>query len=250
MTTTSHDPLLRIRHELVAAAGRANRRRRRRQQIVLLVIIPVLLLTVAAGAVAVGGLKTGVAPVDRLLATEGGGLDGIDPVGGPNQSSEPLRLPNSAGGRDAVAVAYVSRDRQICLAQADFRKWDGAPRGSSGGPCYTARYLASVLPRKKAICCGSIHSADHRIYHGVAAGDVVALHFRSDDGATFDARLTAPWTPDLPGAKPLRLFVAVDNRDIDVGGDGLQVDELELLQVGYRVEAELRDGRTVSLRSP
>jgi hypothetical protein len=250
MTSTSPDPLQRIRHELVAAAARANRRRRRKQRILLFAVLPLVLLTASAGAAAVGGFTTGVAPVDRLLETEGQADDGTDPRPGPVSASEPLRLPDAADGTGAAEVAYLSRDGRVCKAQADFRRSDNAPRGTSGGGCYSPRDLARTLSRKKAICCGSSNGPDRRIYDGFAAGEVVALRFYMEDGATFDARLTPEWTPDVPGGEPLRIFVAVDERDIDVGADGVQPDELDLLHQRYRVEGELRDGRTVQIRTP
>jgi hypothetical protein len=47
------------------------------------------------------------------------------------------------------------------------------------------------------------------------------------------------------------LFVVVDERDIDVGDDGVQLDEGKLIMgPRYRIEAELSDGRTVDIRTP
>lgn len=248
MTTTSPDPLRRIRHELVAAAARANRRRLRKQRVLVFAVLPVLLLTASAGAAAVGGFTTGVAAIDRLLETEGQGNDGIDPPQGAISASDPLRLPDAADGTGAGEVAYVSRDGRVCKAQGDFRRGDNAPRGTSGGGCYAPSNLASTLSKRTAICCESSNSTDRRIYDGFAAGEVVALRFHMEDGATLDAKLTPEWTPEAPGAEPLRLFVAVDERDIDVGANGaVQPDELNLR---YRVEAELRDGRTVQIQTP
>ena len=250
MSTTSVDPLQRIRAELVAAAARANRRRLRRRRIALFAALPVLLLTASAGAAVVGGFTTGVPAVDRLLETEGQSNDATDPSGRPESASAVLELPNSADGSGAGEVAYVSRDGRICKAQADLRQRDGAPRGTSGGGCYVPADLARTLSTHTAICCASSNGPDRRIYDGFAAGDVVALHFHMDDGATFDAKLTPKWTPDVPGAEPLRIFVAVDERDIDVGDDGVQLDDLERFHQRYRVEAELEDGRTVPIRTP
>lgn len=189
--------------------------------------------------------------IDGLLANEdGSGPLGSDVRPGPGGASEALRLPSGADGRDAAAVAYLSRDGLVCKARGDFRRWDGAPRGSYGG-CLRHADLARMLSRRTVYCCASEHGPERRIYDGFAAGDVVALRFLMDDGATVEAKLTPPWTPDAPGAEPLRLFVAVDERDIDVGDDGVQLDEGKLIMgPHYRVEAELSDGRRVEVRPP
>lgn len=254
MTTTGGtgvDPLERIRRDLVAAAAR-RRDRTRRRRLALLVAVPVLLVAGTAGAAAVGDFSTGVPAIDGLLAVEGGEERpfGGDVRPGPGGASEPLSLPAGPDGRDAAAVAYLSRDGLVCKARGDFRRWDGSPRGSYGG-CLPPAYLARMLSRRTVYCCGSEHGPDRRIYDGLAAGDVVALHLLMDDGATVEAKLTPPWTPAAPGAEPLRLFVAVDERDIDVGGDGVQLDEGDsIMRFPDRIEAELNNGRTVEVRTP
>jgi hypothetical protein len=254
MTTTGDtrvDPFERIRRDLVAAAARRRDRTRRRRRVALLAALPVLLLAGTAGAAAVGDFSTGVPAIDGLLANEdGSGPPGSDVRPGPGGASEPLSIPAGQGGRDAAVVAYLSRDGLVCTAKGDFRRWDGAPRGSYGG-CLPPAYLARMLSRRTAYCCGSEHGPERRIYDGLAAGDVVALRLLMDDGATVEAKLTPPWTPDAPGAEPLRLFVAVDERDIDVGGDGVQLDEGDLImRFPDRAEADLKDGRTVEVRLP
>jgi hypothetical protein len=248
VTVGTRDPLELIRHELVAAAARRNRRRRR---LSVLVAVPLLLVAGSATAAAVGDFSTGVRAIDRLLAVERPAHGPTDLRPGPGGASEPLLLPNSPDGKDAAIVAYLSRDGLVCKAQADIRRRDDAPRGTSGGGCYRPGDLARTLSAKTAICCASVNGPDRRIYDGFAAGDVVALRFRFEDGATVDARLTPPWKPAAPAAEPLRLFVAVDERDIDVGGDGVQTDELDLISGRrYRLEAELGDGRTVEVATP
>ena len=250
MSTSTRDPLKRIGGELMAAAARNNRRRVRRRRVLAIAALPAILVAASTGAAAVGELRTGVGVVDRLLQTEGGGNDGIDRRPGPGSASDPLSLPNSPDGKGAAAIAYLSRDGRVCEAQADLRRRDGAVRGTSGGPCYRPRDLARTLSRRKAICCGSSNGLDRRIYTGLAAAEVVALRFRTESGGVFNARLTRPWTPDAAGAEPLRLFVAVDERDLDVGGDGVQMEEADLLFQRYRVLAELSDGRTVEIVTP
>ena len=254
MTTTGGtgvDPFERIRRDLVAAAARRRDRTRRRRRLALLAAVPVLLVVGTAGAAAVGDFSTGVPAIDGLLANEdGSGRPGTDVRPGPGGASEPLRIPAGRDGRDAAVVAYLSRDGLVCTARGDFRRWDGAARGSYGG-CLPPPYLARMLSKRTAYCCASEHGPDRRIYDGLAAGNVVALRLLMDDGATVEAKLTPPWTPDAPGAEPLRLFVAVDERDIDVGGDGVQLDEGDsIMRFPGRAEAELSDGRTVDVRLP
>jgi hypothetical protein len=255
MTTTGGtgvDPFERIRRDLVAAAARRRDRTRRRRRVALLVALPVLLVAGTAGAAAVGDFSTGVPAIDDLLAVEGGSNRpfGGDVRPGPGGASEPLSLPSGAGGRDAAVVAYLSRDGLVCKARGEFRRWDGAARGSYGG-CIAPADLARMLSRRTVYCCASEHGPERRIYDGFAAGDVVALRFLMDDGAIVEAKLTPPWTPDAPGAEPLRLFVVVDERDIDIGDDGVQPDEGRLIMgPDYRIEAELSDGRTVDVRTP
>jgi hypothetical protein len=249
MITRTADPLTRIRGELVAAAARANRRRRHRR-VLALVAVPVVLLAGTAGAVTVAQFSTGVAAVDELLLGDGRSPSEMEP--GPGGASEPLPLPAGRGGRDAAAVAFVNRAGQICSAKGEFRRWDGAPRGTDGGgDCREPAQLARELDAKTAICCGLMASPEHRIYDGLAAGEVVSLRFLAAGQDPIEATLTPPWKPDVPGAEPLRVFVAVNERNIDVGDDGVQMDEGNLLiEERYRVEATLRDGRTVEVRTP
>jgi hypothetical protein len=255
MTTTGGtgvDPFERIRRDLVAAAARRRDRSRASRRRALVAAIPALLGAGTAGAALVGDFSTGVPAIDGLLAFEGGEDRpfGGDVRPGPGGSTEPLSLPSGAGRRDAAAVAYLSRDGLVCKARGEFRRWDGSPRGSYGG-CYAPADLARKLSRRTAILGGSEHGPARRIYDGFAAGDAVALRVVMEDGAPVEANLTPPWTPDAPGAEPLRLFVAVDERDIDVGGDGVQLDEGNLImRFPVGAEAELSDGRTVDVPVP
>jgi hypothetical protein len=42
-------------------------------------------------------------------------------------------------------------------------------------------------------------------------------------------KISPPWRPPATGARPLRLLVVIDEADIDVGGDGVQMDEADKL---------------------
>ena len=242
------DPLARIRAELVGAAGRRIRRRRARRRV--LVAAAALALGVGGSALAasVADFSTGVPVIDELL-TDQPPRSGVDVRPGPGGASEPLLLPNSGDGRDAAAVAYVNRDGQICKAQGDVRRSDGAPRGSDGGgDCRAPADLARRLDARPAICCGLMAGPARRVYDGLAAGNVAALRLKLESGRTLTARLTPPWTPEVPGAEPLRVFVAIDEADIDVGNDGVQPDELDVVPMyRFTIEARLDDGRIVTV---
>lgn len=255
MTTGAADqvgnPLDRIRCELVAAAARATGRRSWRRRALLLIALPVVLLVGAVGAVAIGQFSTGVPAIDRLLANESASPGRIDLRPGLGGASEPLPLPNTPDGRDAAVVAYVSRDGHVCIARGDVRRRDNAVRGFPGGGCYPPDELARILSTKTAICCALTASPERRIYDGFASGNVVALRFHAEGRPPFEARLTPRWTPDAPGAEPVRLFVAINETDIDVGADGVQLNEgSRLIDERYRVEAQLEGGRTVAVRTP
>jgi hypothetical protein len=63
--------------------------------------------------------------------------------------------------------------------------------------------------------------------------------------------MTPPWTPQAPGARALRLVVAIDERDIDVGRDGVQDDELRLLDTPFpKLELTYADGSSRIARAP
>jgi hypothetical protein len=63
--------------------------------------------------------------------------------------------------------------------------------------------------------------------------------------------MTKPWTPRTEGGEALRFFVVVDERDIDVGADGLQEDELHLISSALpTLEVTYADGRTEKFEAP
>ena len=191
MDGTAPDPLVRIRDELVAGAARAKRRRVRRRRVSAVVALLGVFVVASAGA-AVGDFDTGLGVVDRLLNTEGGGEQTTDRRQGPGTASEPLRLPDAPDGRSATAIAYLSRDGRICQVEAELRRSDGSPRGTSGAPCYGPQDLAQELHEKTAIVVAGSVGPNGQISEGFAASDVVRLRFYADDGAKFDAELTPP----------------------------------------------------------
>jgi hypothetical protein len=238
---TADDPLAAIRDQLVAAArGRIVRRRRRRRAAL---VVALLALLVAAGAAAseLTGFSTGVPAVDRLLAVESGdGGRGLDLRPGTGGASDPLPAPGLTGGEGGMALAYLSRARRVCTAAAE-DIGDRGVRGSFGG-CYEPADLTRRLERRGVVLTGMSGSPDDRTYSGHAAGDVVAVRLLLPGGPV-EAELTKPWTPRAPGGEPQRFFVGVDERDVDVGGDGVQDDEMALISPRPpRLELEYADG--------
>jgi hypothetical protein len=251
MTDTAHltagDPLAAIRLQLVAAArGRIVRRRRRRRAAL---VVTLVLLLVAAGAAAseLTGLSTGVPAVDRLLAVESGdGGRGLELRPGTGGASDPLPAPGLTGGKGGMALAYLSRAGRVCTAAAE-DIGDRGVRGGFGG-CYEPADLARRLERRGVVLTSMSGGPDDRTYSGYAAGDVVAVRLLLP-GAPVEAKLTEPWTPRAPGGEPQRFFVGVDERNVDVGGDGVQEDEVALISPRPpRLELEYADGRVVEVK--
>jgi hypothetical protein len=238
------DPLGALRAELVGAARRQAVRRSRRRRVVAAATALLTLLAATAGAAALSEFSTGVPTIDRLLDVEGGSLVG-EP--GPGGATEPLSVPTNDG--TAQALAYLSRDGTICHVEAEAHpRIDGAVRGGGGG-CYQAADLAAKLDREGIVWSASTLGPDRRVFSGYADGDVDRIRVLDDPQAA-DVQLTKPWTPKMPDAEALRFFVIVDERDIDVGDDGLQPDELHLVQAEFPpIEATYSDGHRIEIRA-
>jgi hypothetical protein len=83
-----------------------------------------------------------------------------------------------------------------------------------------------------------------------ADGDVESIRVLGD-AAGADVRMTKPWTPRTEGGEALRFFVVVDERDIDVGGDGVQEDEIGLISTPIpAIEVTYADARTQKSEAP
>lgn len=232
------DPLGALRLELVGAARRQMARRRKRRRNVSIGAALLALLAVAAGASALNEFSTGVPAVDDLLAVEAPSL--MDEPAG--DATEPLPVPTNDG--TAQSVAYLSRDGTICQVEAERHpRIEGSVRGGGGG-CLPAADMARLLDRNGVRWAGSSHGAERRIYHGFADGDVERIRVL-DEAADAEVRITKPWTPSTEGGQALRLFVVIDERDIDVGGDGVQEDEIGLISTPIpTLEVTYADGRT------
>jgi hypothetical protein len=239
------DPLGALRLELVGAARRQVARRRKRRRNATIGAAMLALLAVAAGASALNEFSTGVPVVDDLLEVEGGSLVG-EP--GPGGATEPIPVPTNDG--TAQALAYLSKDGTVCHVEAERHpRIEGSVRGGGGG-CWLAADLARRLDRSGVVWSGSSHGPERRTYNGYADGDVASMRVVGE-AAGAEVRMTKPWTPRTEGGQALRFFVVVDERDIDVGGDGVQMDELDLISSPVpTIEVTYSDGRTETIRPP
>jgi hypothetical protein len=236
------DALAGLREELIRAAGRPSPSRRRARRAAIVAAIVVGLLAATAGAAELVGFSTGVPVVDELVGIESGvpnpGNAGADHRPGPGDATEPL--PVKIGDGTYQTVAYLARDGSICIASAERHR--GGVRGSTGG-CPPMEDVNRRVERRGAIWYGFSQGPDQRTYNLLVAGDVDSV--RALGEGDWKVVMTSRWTPEAPGARPLRLVVAIDDEDIDVGGDGLQPGELGLLDTGFpRLELTYADGTT------
>ena len=204
------DPLGALRTELVRAGRRGTARRRRRRRVVTLAIAVVAVLALAAGAAAVAGLGTGVAPVDELLQIERGDGSGR-PVA--LDATEPLPMDLGRAGKYQL-VAYLDRHGNICTASADEHR--GGVRGGFG----CAGSLTSInrdVERRGGTWAGSSNGFDSRVNQFLVDGDAESVRALGEGNWTVTT--TPPWTPDAPGARPLRLVLVVDETNLPISTD-------------------------------
>jgi hypothetical protein len=235
-TQVEHDALAALRAELTMAAGRRNRRRRARRRTVVIVTLIALLLAATAATAAFIKSSTGVPAVDRLLEID------VPPSRrpGPGGASKSLKIPE--GDHSTNVVAYLAKDGSVCVSSADFGGRGGSVRGGFGG-CPPLDDVNRRLERRGVVWFGSAHSPGQRTYQLIVSGDVTEI--RALGPGDWRVPMTPAWTPHAPGAHSLRLAVAIDDQDVDVGGDGLQPDELRLLERHLpRLELVYRGGRT------
>jgi hypothetical protein len=239
------DALGALRHELVGAARRQATRRRKRRRTAAIGAALLALLAVAAGASALNEFSTGVPVVDDLLDVEGGSLF-PQPV--PGGATEPLAVPTNDG--TAHALAFLSRAGTVCHVEAERHpRIEGSVRGGGGG-CWLAADLARRLDRKGVVWSASSHGPERQTYNGYADGDVTRMRVLGE-AAGAEVRMTKPWTPHTEGGRALRFFVVIDERDIDVGDDGVQLDEGHLImRPTPQVEVTYADGRTETIEAP
>jgi hypothetical protein len=253
-----------LERDLVEAAGRVRRSRRRPALGVALAAAVALAALVVLLLVTDGGeepapippaqprpapYSTGVPEVDILLEREARhpGPGELDRRPGPGGAAEPLDMPGV--DRPATAVVYASRSGQICHASAQpHPRIAGDVRGSFSG-CWDRADLAARLERRLLIQDGSTSGPERSVFDGYAAAEVESIRVLDERG-DFRVQLSAPWTPALAGAEPLRHFVIVNETDVDVGGDGVQIDEAPLIMRPFpEVELTLADGAKVTIPS-
>jgi hypothetical protein len=217
-----HGALAALRAELVSAAGRGIARRRRRRRGATVLAAAVVLLALAAGAAAVANLSTGVSAIDELLDVEQGhGGPGGLPAGG---GTEPVDV--RIGDGVYQFVAYLNRRGEVVTAYAEPHRGGVRGGGSGGGP--RAADLARTLERRGTVLHGSSHGPEQRVWWGYADGSVESVRVSASAGEWI-VKMSPPWRPPATGARPLRLLVIIDGADIDVGDDGVQMDEMDRL---------------------
>jgi hypothetical protein len=220
-----HDALAALRAELVAAAGRGIARRRRRRRAGTAVAAAAVLLALAAGAAAVSNLSTGVSAIDELLDVEHGyGRDGGSGGLPAGRGTEPVDV--RIGDGVYQFVAFLNRRGEVVTAYAEPHRGGVRGGGSGGGP--RAADLARTLGRRGAVLHGSAHGPEQRVWWGYADGSVESVRVSASAGEWI-VKMSPPWRPPATGARPLRLLVIIDGADIDVGDDGVQMDEMDRL---------------------
>jgi hypothetical protein len=219
MSTTRRveaDPLTALREELVRAATRRRAGRRRVRRAAVVAAIGVGLLAATAGAAEIAGFSTGVPEVDELLGVEKRPV----PAGSPS-ASEPLSV--RIGDGTYRVVAYITARREVCIAEADSRG-----RGGFGG-CPPLADVNRQIERRGVAWFGSSHGEDRRTFQALVAGEVQSI--RPQGEGDWKVLMTPPWTPDAPGARPLRLAVVIDDSHLDF--DDPAAHRLPELELGY-----------------
>jgi hypothetical protein len=219
------DALGTLREELLRAAARRRSSRRRTRRVLMAVAVAAGLLAATAATAAIANFSTGVPVVDELVGVEAGGTapDGsriADRRPGPGRGTEPLAVPMGDGVYQTVA--YLSRDGGICVASAERHR--GGVRGGSGG-CPPVEWVNRRLERIGAAWSGSSSGLDQRTNNFLVAGDVESV--RPLGEGDWKVLMTAPWTPQTPEGRPLRLVVVIDDADLGNPDDGFQEDEFE-----------------------
>jgi hypothetical protein len=227
MSTTRHvetDALASLREELIRAAGRRRSSRRRTRRAAAAVAIVVGVLAATAGAAELTGFTTGVPAVDELVGIESktpapGEAPAADHRPGPGDASEPLAV--QMGDGTYQTVAYLARDGGVCIVSAERHR--GGVRGGFGG-CPPLEDVNRRVARRGGVWQGSSHGPDQRTNQFLVDGNVSAI--RPLGEGDWKVLMTAPWTPQAPDARALRLAVVIDESDIGNPDDGFQPGEL------------------------
>jgi hypothetical protein len=236
-THVDRDALAALRAELVRAAGRRSAKRRTARRRVVVVAVAALLVAATGATAALTEFSTGVPVVDELAGIESGPSVELRP--GPGDASEALLVPMGDGVYKTVA--YLARDGGVCVVSAERHR--GGVRGSFGG-CPALKGLLRRVERSGGAWGGSSHGVDERTYQLLVAGEVRSI--RALGEGAWKVLMTPPWTPEAPGARPLRLVVAIDEAD-------LALEATDFPPEAYRrprLELTYGDGRTRIIEGP
>lgn len=247
---TVADPLGRIGGTLRSAARRQQAARRRRRRALVSAAAAVGLLTLTGGAMAVTGGSTGVAAIDRWLASTeehqaadpaGGGWPAHDMSPVPDTLSAPFEV-EIEGDAGAVAVGYRRGDGMLCAVLVDEAYRGDRPAGTT---CLSRRLLVQGLEEgaARAVGGGGRKLADGSmatVVTGFARPDVRSLRVVDPDGEPADAVLSEPWEPYAPEPPRVRVFLVVMKGPLALGPEGPAWFHSD-------IEARLADGRTVSV---
>jgi hypothetical protein len=242
------------REELLAAIPRyaAQRRRHgrvRRARRVALVVAAALVGLGVTNAATRGTTELdlidallGIGEHDKQLGT-----DARLPVGGQRaplnmeprleSSTEPAVLPWSRGVV-AEVIGYVSVTDQVCHRFARRHKYGPLSSPDHQG-CISTRHLWDELSNRPALLSGTmVHKS--AVVIGYATGEVEGIEVLGPFGPS-PAEMTTAWTPELPGARPIRVFAA-----LLAAGNGRVVTRREadraLNPQNYSARVYLRDG--------
>lgn len=236
-------------HARVTAARRRRPRGGRRRAASLAAAL-LGLGVLAAGASALVAGSTGVPVVDRLLgvyeqglddpgASERSGPSGSDLQPGPTEASEPIVVALADGSR-VVTSFYVARDERICAAT-------GAANGEgSAAPLACEPYPA--IAANVALHGGYVPAIGtlgaQVIVRGYMSSRVTGLSGSGPYGP-LDVALGKAWTPGVPGAEPLKPFVAVGPLGQTGVPDGAELQRsIELRNYAFDAMA---DGRRIRI---
>jgi hypothetical protein len=91
---------------------------------------------------------------------------------------------------------------------------------------------------------------EQRVWWGYADGSVELVRVSARAGE-WKVKLSPPWRPPATDARPLRLLIVIDEKDIDVGADGVQMDEIELISAPMpQLEVRLAGGEVKKVLPP
>ena len=209
-----------LREELVAAAERRATRRRPARRATFAIALAGGLLAAGGATAALTDFSTGVPAVDELLAIKRfGGADGLSA----GNASQPISVQMGDGTYEMVA--FLNRRGEVSIAYAEPHR--GGVRGGGSGGGLPAADLARRLERRGTLLGDRVTAPSSACTGGFADGEVQSVNVKGD--GDWEVRMSPPWTPRAEGARPLRLLVVIDERDVDVGGDGVQPDEVGLI---------------------